>query len=81
MENGSLFLTGANSISSSIILKLNENEKIPENKLLKCYESALDNHINNISWNFQDAWIFGAVSDNKVYFDSVSQKTRFDVMF
>lgn len=34
------------------MLKLNENEKIPENKLLKFYESALDDHINNISWNF-----------------------------
>lgn len=33
------------------MLKLNENEKIPENKLLKFYESALDDHINNISWN------------------------------
>lgn len=51
VENGSLFLTGANSISSSIMLKLNENENIPENKLLKFYESALDDHINNISWN------------------------------
>ena len=51
VENGSMFLTGANSISSQIVLKLNENEIIPENKKLKVYEGALDDTVNNVSWN------------------------------
>ncbi len=80
-ENGSLFLHSANSISSSIVLKLNEDEQIPENKGLKVYESALDDYVSNVSWNYQDAWVFGALSNSKVYFDSIQQNIRFEVMF
>ena len=81
VENGSLFLTSANSISSSVILKLNENENIPENKELKNYESVLDDYIKGVSWNSQDAWVFGAISNSKVYFDTIPQNIRFEVMF
>lgn len=52
VENGSLFLHGANSISSSIVLKLNENENVPENGTLKIYEGALDDCVNNVCWNY-----------------------------
>ena len=52
VENGSLNLTSANTISSSIVLKLEDNQKIPENKLLKTYECALDDYVNNVCWNY-----------------------------
>lgn len=46
VENGSIFLHGAYSISSSIRLKLNDNEIVPENGRLKIYEGALDDFVN-----------------------------------
>ncbi len=51
VENGSIYLHGAYSISSSIRLKLNDNENVPDNGKLKIYEGALDDYINNVSWN------------------------------
>lgn len=81
LENGTIALNSANSISSSVVLKLNENEQIPENKNLKTMESALDDYVDSVTWNHQDAWIFGASSRNKAYFDIIGQNIRFDVMF
>lgn len=81
VENGSLFLYGANSISSYSSLQVGEQETIQENKKLKVYEGALDDYINQVSWNYQDAWVLGAVSNNKVYFDTIPQNIRFQLIF
>lgn len=81
LDNGTINLVSANSISSSVILKLNDNEKIPENKRLKSMEASLDDYVDGVSWNNQDAWIFGASSKNKAYFDVIQQNIRFEVMF
>ena len=81
LDNGSVSLISTNSISSSVILKLNDNEKMPDNKRLKTMEAALDDYVDNVSWNNQDAWIFGASSKNKAYFDVIQQNIRFEVMF
>ena len=79
--NGSVVIYSANSISSSILLKSNEDKQIPENKKLKVFESALDDFVNSACWSSHDAWIFAAGSVNKCYFDILPQKMKFETMF
>jgi hypothetical protein len=81
MTNGSLVLYGANSISSSVLLKLKEEETAPESRRLKLYEAALDDYVSSICWSGQEAWNFGASSKNKCYFDLIPQKIKFETMF
>jgi hypothetical protein len=81
MTNGSLVLYGANTISSSVLLKLKEDEPVPDNKRLKLYEAALDDYVSSICWSGQEAWNFGASSKNKCYFDLIPQKIKFETMF
>ena len=50
-ENGSIFLQGANSISSSVALKLGEGEQTGENIKLKVYEGALGDSVGRVCWS------------------------------
>ena len=79
--NGSLVLHGANSVSSSVLLKLKDEEPVPENRRLRLYEAALDDYASSVCWSGQDAWSFSASSRNKCYFDLVPQKIKFETMF
>ena len=79
--NGSVVIYSANSISSSILLRNSDDKVIPENRRLKTFESALDDAVNSVCWSCNDAWIFGAASTNKCYFDILPQKIKFETMF
>lgn len=79
--NGSISIFSANSISSSVLLRTGDERQVPENRVLKTFESALDDHVNSVAWSAHDAWIFAAGAANKVYFDLLPQKIKFETMF
>jgi len=79
--NGSISIFSANSISSSVFLRTSDERQIPDNHVLKTFESALDDHVNSVAWSAHDAWIFAAGAANKVYFDLLPQKIKFETMF
>lgn len=79
--NGSVAVHSANSVSSSVLLRGPDDKAVPENRRLKTFESALDDHVNSVAWSAHDAWIFAAGSANKCYFDLLPQKIKFETMF
>lgn len=79
--NGSVSIFSANSVSSSVLLRTADEKQVPENKILKTFESALDDHVNSVAWSANDAWIFAAGAANKCYFDLMPQKIKFETMF
>lgn len=79
--NGSVVVTSVYSVSSAVLLKGGDERQTPENRKLKTFESALDDHVNSVTWSAVDAWTFAAGSSNKAYFDLLPQKLKFETMF
>lgn len=79
--NGSVVVNSVYSVSSAVLLKGGDDRQTPENRKLKTFDSALDDHVNSVAWSAVDAWTFAAGAANKAYFDLLPQKLKFETMF